>query len=380
MRRKALTGVLLLAVTIGLVGWWLWPKETLDGPRAPRAWGGAKAVGPGIDILAQDVESDGPIFGDIRVAPRNYDEVRAFRLADGAAYWTYRRTWPLWKTVPMTGLVRLDERHVAAVWCDDRISAIDVRTGTITWSIDLPKGPEAARCAADNDETAEDAWGAAVADPADPVLIIQRAERIDALAAATGRPRWHAATSHGTPLNVFGRSVVAQNDHGITLLDAHDGRPLWSPRGCPMQYEVIVGLGDLLAACDRTALTVYQARDGRPLWRIPQAGGDLDPWQLTRAGNLVLIRTDESLTAYQATTGRVAWRTPSPIIDRSLPAVMADGRLAYTQTADSTLIQVDTRTGRIVGARNFAGASIVMSSVQDDILQVLLADRHVILG
>jgi outer membrane protein assembly factor BamB len=379
MRRKVwIAAIVVMAMIAGLLGWRLWPREYIKGPREPLSWNGTRSVGPGIDVLAQDDDRDGPIFGDVKIAPRN-DGLRAFRLADGATYWTYRRRWAPWLTGPMTAFVRLDEQHVAVVWCDDRVSAIDVRTGTITWSLDLPRGPKEVRCHAENDETAEASWDAAVGDPAEPVLIVQRGGRIDALDARTGRPRWHSATFQGTPLEVFGRTAVARDEHGVTMLDTRNGRPLWSPRGCPSAYEVVVGLGDHVAACDRSALTVYQAADGRRLWRIPQAA-TIDPWQIARAGELLLIRNEEALTAYQAGDGRVAWRTRLPIIDKTLPVVMADGQLAYTQSADSTLIQLDARTGRIIDTHDFAGGSIVMASMHNGMLQILLGGRTLVIG
>lgn len=326
-------------------------------------------MGPGIDVVTEKA-SGGVIVGDLDVGFNGHNGWRAARLADGATYWNYGRRWtPLPR--PLFGPVRVDERHVVAVWCDARVTSIDVPKGAIAWRIRLPRGPKGTTCF-DGDETAEDGWDfRLVGDPKDPILVIQRAGRIDALDPRTGRVRWHASTEKGTPLEAFGWTVIAADKDGIAVLDARDGRRRWSLKeDLTGHLRFIVGLGqDRIAAQGDDSLVVFRAQDGRPLWQTPPAAlNDLsNSEEVAVAGDLLLVRGTTSLTAYRAADGRVAWRVPIPGKGGQTVLATADGQTGYTARGESTLVQFDTRTGKIIDERDFSGP-ITLVSINDDLL------------
>ncbi len=267
--------------------------------------------------------------------------------------------------------MRVDDRHVVAVWCDARVSSIDVPRGKITWRTRLYHWAEGTTCS-DGEEAKENAWDSRlVGDPKDPILIIQRENRIDALDPRTGRVRWHASTIKDTPLEAFGWTVITADKNGTAVLDARDGRRRWSVNeDLTGHLRFITGLGqDRIVAQGDGSLVVFRAQDGQPLWHTPAALNELEfSKQAAAAGDLLLIRSTTSLTAYRAADGRVAWQVPIPVdeIDETV-LVTADGQTGYTTRGQSTLVQFDTRTGKIIDERDFSGA-INLDSIDDDLL------------
>jgi outer membrane protein assembly factor BamB len=385
MRVKVISVAVVLTMALGgFSGWRWWSGERIDGPKDPLSLSRGKALGPGIDVLTEHL-SAGEIVGDLDVGFDEHNGLRATRIADGATYWTYGRRWTPWQTA-LIGPVRADERHVIAVWCDDRVTSIDAPRGAVVWSRRLPRGPGAARCRTDGDETREDAWSMqVVGDAGEPILIVQRADRIDALDARTGRPRWHAATSRGTPLEAFEWTVVAADKDGVVLLDARNGRRLGSLDGAATEAtRFVVGLGnDRVAMRGQDSLVVFQAHDGRPLWRVPRTSldGIFYPEQLAGAGDLLLVRDATSVTGYRAADGRVAWRKPMPQESSRVPtsAVMADGRIGYTTRGDSTLVQFDVRSGDVIDQRDFSDR-ISLVSIHNGMLKLLTSAQFELIG
>ncbi|MGR6916996.1 outer membrane protein assembly factor BamB family protein [[Actinomadura] parvosata] len=363
---SAVVSVLLLA-SVGL------PGEHVTTTRANPSWPWRPdALGtPAIDVVGK-APFAAEVFGDVAVVPRYGPRagLAAERITDGSLVWRYENAWG----DDGVGHVRVDDRRIAAVWRDGRVTLLDVPDGRVVWRADLPDGPHHQANRAYDEE-----WGAAwelslAADGAVPIVVVAHEGRIDAVDGRTGAIRWSyppggsaacfdGARGEGEVVMVFQR-CPGPTPH--VMLDAGDGRPLWRFDGGELYHARALG-GGRLAWVDRSGgLNVGRAADGRLLWRVPWAGLRDNPYgaDMGVSAELVTVVAGRRVTAYRIADGAVAWRRDladgaddsaagSTADSAADSAVLTDGVHAYVAEDATTLLKLDARTGRVVDRHRF---------------------------
>ncbi|MCK2218397.1 PQQ-like beta-propeller repeat protein [Actinomadura sp. ATCC 31491] len=357
----AVVSVLLLGF-IGLPGETITAAGRSSYPWRPAGWGT-----PAIDVVGS-ASYAAEVYGDVAVrsrwGPRDAGLVGE-RVTDGATAWRYENAW----ADDSLGPVRVDDRRVAAVWRDGRVSLIDVPDGRIVWRADLPSGPyhEANRA---YDEEWAAAWEISVAaDGPVPLVVVLHDGRLDVLDGRTGESRWSypqgppvscperrdlvpsSVRSAGGVVLVFGECAGGEAN---LALSAADGGRLWEFRGGELWHARALGAGRLASVDAGGALSVRAARDGKVLWRVPSAGLERNPYgeAMGVSDDLVIVRSPAAATAYRIADGGVAWRRA--LDETGDHAVLTDGARTYVAADATTLLRLDTGTGRVVDRRRFA--------------------------
>ncbi|AWS46874.1 PQQ-binding-like beta-propeller repeat protein [Streptosporangium sp. 'caverna'] len=355
----AVVSILLL---LGLVGW---PGETMTRmgnssyPWRPAGWGT-----PGIDVLGR-APFAAEVYGDVAVDRRRglrTERLVAERITDGSTAWLYENGW----ADDSLGPVRVDDRRVAAIWRDGRVSLIDVPDGRIVWQADLPAGPghEANRA---YDEEWAAAWEISVAmDGSVPLVVVLHDGRLDVLDGRTGAIRWSnppdssascPIEKSGLGVRSAGETVLAfrhcAGEESNVALSAADGRRLWGFDGGELWHARALGADRLASVDDNGALVVRRVHDGKVLWRASSAGLKDNSYgeAMGVSDELVTVRSETAVAAYRIVDGQVAWR-------RALGGardhtVLTDGVDAYVAEDATTLVKLDARTGRIIDRHRF---------------------------
>ncbi|MGW4409787.1 outer membrane protein assembly factor BamB family protein [Nonomuraea sp. NPDC004702] len=325
----------------------------------PAGWGTRSIDVVGRAPFAADV------FGDVAVRPvwsPHAEGLAVERVTDGSPVWRYENAW----ADDLVGPVRVDDRRIAAVRRDGRVSLVDVPDGRVVWRADLPQGPyhEANRA---YDEEWAAAWEISVArDGSVPLVVILHEGRLDVLGGRTGAIRWSfpSGSSASCPTGDAGLGVRGEGELVLVFRDcagaesdvalaAADGRRLWGFDGGELWHARALGAGRLASVDGGGALVVRGVRDGEVLWRVPSAGLRDNPYgsAMGVSDELLTVRSKTAVTAYRIADGAVAWR-------RDLDAardgtVLTDGVHTYVAEDTTTLVKLDARTGRVVDRRRF---------------------------
>ena len=274
------------------------------------------------------------------VVTTGYGEVIALDAADGAELW--RRSLP----APAHAAPVIEAGRVALISRDDRLLALDVRTGDLLWE---------ARGAG-----AETVYLEAPA-PAvqDGIVVVPFASgELGAYSLAGGESLWRRILASGeadSPLALFrdltsdpvigGDLVFAGTRHGeFGAFSWQTGDVVWRlPVGSPAPAWAA---GDSVYLVDSNArLSRVHAGDGTILWqRQLQAFEDPedldDPIYYTgpvlAGGQVLLGSTDERLLAFDAVSGAPAWELPLGAALLIPPVVAAE--TAFLFLADGTLV------------------------------------------
>ncbi|GAA2211883.1 hypothetical protein GCM10009850_073440 [Nonomuraea monospora] len=336
-----LSGAVASVLLLGLVGV---PGEiVIRAGDATRPWRPAGLGTPPIDVVGT-VSATSQVVGGVAVSGRwglTGDSLTGRRISDGGVAWTYRNDWG----DDLVGHVVLDDRRLAAVWRDGRVTLIDAPEGRIVWQTGMPPGPghEANRV---YDEEWGAAWEISVArDGSVPVLVILHEGRLDVLDGRTGAVRWSyppgpagscqvpgAARGVGQVVLVSGNCPGPDTGSGSGLgpstglgagagpgasagagasADAGAGASADAGAGAGASADAGAGPG---AGSGPGAGTgpqpdvVLSAADGRPLWRFD--GGAL--WHARDLGDGRLAYVDERgrLNVRRAGDGKPVWRVP----------------------------------------------------------------------
>ncbi|MGN9844299.1 outer membrane protein assembly factor BamB family protein [Nonomuraea sp. H19] len=350
-------------VSIAVLNWIWVPGEHITGPRGSTPpWNPPERSSAEIDVLREVRYLDDRVFGDLVVTRKDgWRGLRAERLADQAEAWVHERRWG----PEMTAHVAVGDHRVATAWADGKVTLIDVSTGAAVWTTTLPPGPRPAR---DDDEVYEPPqWSLSVAgDPAAPSLVVLHDGRIDVLDAGTGGLR-STYRNHSCELieSAYGVGAAILVNHFCAdktesfVVDLHDGELLWRPTPEPQPTMRAIDMDRVVSMGDSPGITMRRTRDGAVLWRNRDAGGSGhgDVARLAVSDDLMMARTDDAVVAYGIADGSVIWRTRIGPMNSTGDAgvVMTDGKVAYVQGPDNTLVKLDVRTGRVLAERAFDG-------------------------
>ncbi|UBU09925.1 outer membrane protein assembly factor BamB family protein [Nonomuraea gerenzanensis] len=353
----ALASVLLLGL-IGLPG-----EIITSAGGAAQPWRPAGRGTPPIDVVGR-VSAASTVVGDVAVAGRwelTGDSLSGERIGDGATVWTYRNAWG----DDLVGHPALDDRRLAAVWRDGRVTSIDVTDGRVVWQTDIPPGPghEANRA---YDEEWGAAWEITVARHGSvPVLVILHEGRLDVLDGRTGAIRWSyppastgtcqapgSARGVGEVVLVFGNCANPGPQPEVAL-SAADGRPLWRFDGGELWHARDLGDGRLASVDEKGRLNVRAAGDGKIVWQTTLPRRDDSPAgeEMGVAAGLLTVRTRTEVSAYRIADGGLAWRRAMK--DAWSDTVLTDGTHTYVAEDAGTLLKLDARTGHLVDRHRF---------------------------
>jgi len=311
---------------------------------------------PGEQIWVQDVGEETTLFRSPLIAAGIVYAVQVgmpYRLfaceaQSGAMLWEFSAEDAIEAPVVRDGTV------IASL--DDRIRALDSKTGAVLW--DAPT----------------DGWPGACLVLDDVITTGAGAKLPQAFDANTGAQLWRFDTEGSILAAVATDGVLcvisgSDDDSGcLRALDSHTGRVLWR------SGESSVSAGGLLSATDGVAvvsgradladsLRAFEARTGRELWRTEN---DDSAESLVAADGAVYAGESvvPCLRALDARTGRELWRAEvgcSPYA----PPVVVDG-VVYAADYVGHLCAVSARTGAVMWnaqVGKYTYAPVVMDGV-----------------
>ena len=217
----------------------------------------------------------------------------------------------------------LDEAHLYVPLEDGRVLALDRETGATRWTrvTDTPATPLSVG----------------------GTLFVPTAAGLEALDAATGRPRWTARVPGGpvAPLVALDGAVAGMSALGVVAaVGGARGEILWRRDLGPSSIHVLAAAdGRLYATLDDGRLVALAADDGRVLWerRLPGVLGAPG----AAAGYVLVGSSDNALFAFDGRGSLVwRWRTGGDVIG----AAIGPDR-AYFTALDNRLRAVDRGSG-----------------------------------
>ncbi|GAA1704493.1 PQQ-binding-like beta-propeller repeat protein [Nonomuraea bangladeshensis] len=172
---------------------------------------------------------------------------------------------------------------------------------------------------------------------------------LQAVEAATGKPRWKAELSPGGEPRVgmlplaYKDLVILQDSQVVSAYEAATGRLRWThpaPSAAWNPWPVLTG--GLVVVADGDALVAYDPGSGDQRWR--QQTISATP-KVTAAGDLVLYRSLRGIAAFDVKTGEPRWLREFPqMVSPDDGPVLRDGLCIVANTAGE-LDAYDAATG-----------------------------------
>jgi outer membrane protein assembly factor BamB len=254
-------------------------------------------------------------------------------------------------------LYRAGGAVLAAHSGDEKVRAVDPRTGKVMWSRPADDGLTG-RATVGPDTVY-------VVDPREGDVSVLRAVEPD-----SGDTRW----TYRPPFSDFvwglaatGSLVYAITGGGIRAMDAKDGRPRWT---VPSRAMTITAGRDLVVTVDERLLTALDARSGRTRWT--HKAKDPVHYPLIGDGMVFYRDTFGTLFAIRADDGKPAWHT---FIDYRSSVRRSGGGLLYVDHVDGDVRALRTGTGTRVWSRRVGEPTTL--GLSDGTLWVGGSDRTV---
>jgi outer membrane protein assembly factor BamB len=336
----AATVALLLVATL------LWRGSDAAATQSTTASPAGVPPGPPAAVVSEEWSTEatlpeGTVVQAGRVLVGTAHGVRALDPATGEEAWHYTRS-----NARMCGLTATNGVAVAvfatADRCDEAV-ALNAGTGVRAWTRSVRFGGDVTISSTDRIVLAANPTGIVTLDPTGDNI------------------RWREAPPAGCRFldAVAGSSGVAvlQRCAGATLgqvrlFDGFNGDAHWS-RDIPLTEDSelrLLGAGSLPTVLVDGEVQALSAEDGAVLTRLPLTGDAADV-QAGTAGDLTLVRVDDTLVALQPATGATVWTTPA----LGLPGPpVPDGKETRSPTAllvpeDGGFVRRDPATGAELG-------------------------------
>lgn len=264
---------------------------------------------------------------------------------------------------------------------DERVSALDMRTGSVLWSTPVPGIVMTTPIIAD---------GVVVAGTGTSRVLTQTASRliwgrpggdaIVALSAGTGRVLWtYRTVGENMPspalIRMRGENAIifANGDNHVRVLRLRDGRLLWqqSVDGVATMSSAAVDGG--YAYVVTNYLLKLDPANARIVWQARYGNADCSP---TVAYGRVFVEGSNrdpfnDVAAVDATTGKLRWRwysvsgtfTGAGSDEQGVAGMAADGALYQAIPATNEFLAFDALNGR-VRWRIHTAAAVKMSAVE----------------
>jgi outer membrane protein assembly factor BamB len=216
--------------------------------------------------------------------------------------------------------------------------------------------------------------------PAQVIAALQSGS-VQAFSIGTGKPIWQLAFHVDRPLEIDGGRLVAGGNGEVRVLDAADGKPIWSRTIGALTAPLLASGGWIIAATSGQ-LVALRTEDGQEVWRqdstgqveratieggtlyVPLSSGPLRALDLTSgaekwstrfggaptevlalADRVYVGSTDKYFYCLDPANGRVSWRFNVGAPMRGKPA--ADDRRVYVGSIDNQIRAFDRRSGAL---------------------------------
>jgi outer membrane protein assembly factor BamB len=219
----------------------------------------------------------------------------------------------------------------------DNLIAINVKTGTVVWKVELPFERSGAR-------------GGLLADQ-DTVFAVPGGS-VDAYEAKTGELRW------STRLGDEHVSIVSQLDsdrvrvyYGDKLfeLDSESGKILTV---LPKDDIVWISGDVVIKESPAYQLSAFNKQTGEPLWINNQGFYVRTGWEPQEIGrDNLIVGFVRGICALNLQTGEYSWCHPE--VDISKMAIDYQSGLGYGMMDDLVLLTIDLQTGNVLGETTF---------------------------
>jgi outer membrane protein assembly factor BamB len=174
------------------------------------------------------------------------------------------------------------------------ISAIDVATGSITWSI----------------ETDDIALGVTLAVSGKSVFVGTNSGELLALVAASGTEQWtfQAADQLGSPVVASGVVYAGDRAGNLYAVDAATGALVWQAETGSFGASPAVANGMVIAGGGQdSVLYAFDAETGKEIWQVADGSG-VGASPVISDGSLFIIGPNTTLLALDLATGVERWR------------------------------------------------------------------------
>ncbi|MFJ8861773.1 PQQ-binding-like beta-propeller repeat protein [Streptomyces sp. NPDC102451] len=186
-------------------------------------------------------------------------------------------------------------------------------------------------------------WRVALTSPvtsmtaADGLMYLSTQQRVYALDAATGAPRWAHEAASGDSLTVVDEVLYLATRSGVRALDAATGAPRWAYESGRASYRVRVADGTVYGSEGERAYAL-DAATGTPRWEQDAGRGEV----AGVAEGLVHLVRPGSLCALDAATGAQRWKHETgPYFGL---VTVAEG-MVYDRSTDGDVLALEAATG-----------------------------------
>lgn len=228
---------------------------------------------------------------------------------------------------------------------DGRVSATDISTGQIQWSLNLVP-PIVARPVTD---------GASV-------FVADASKSVFALDMTTGRAVWARSfpdVVSSQPLLADGLIYVQGDDRVLRALDSATGREAWSARLSGLaRFAPVLADGTLIVATDAGEVTGFDASGGEELWSA-EAQGSLGGSLFAHDGRVFVTGTDGYVDAYDTGDGTLLW---SAYPGDAIASFAATGSVVVALTLNEVAFAYDASDGRLLWTDEMPGAVSLVGS------------------
>ena len=234
---------------------------------------------------------------------------------------------------------------------DARVIAFDAKTGTRSWSTQMP-----------SEGNGRSLFGGGVSVLENRLYVATGVGDVGALDAATGAVLWKKRPGgplRGSPTLANGHVYVMSQDNQVFALDQQTGETQWSDAGTAQATGVFgaaapaAAQGTVIAGFSSGELTAYRYENGRDLWgdalsrtnisTSVAALTDIDADPVIDRGRVFAIGQGGRMASYELVSGQRLWEIN--VAGISTPAVIDEW--VFVVTDDARLLCIARTTGKI---------------------------------
>ncbi|WP_425470212.1 PQQ-binding-like beta-propeller repeat protein [Sphingobium fluviale] len=234
---------------------------------------------------------------------------------------------------------------------DARVIAFDAKTGTRSWSTQMP-----------SEGNGRSLFGGGVSVLENRLYVATGVGDVGALDTATGAVLWKKRPGgplRGSPTLANGHVYVMSQDNQVFALDQQTGETQWSDAGTAQATGVFgvaapaAAQGTVIAGFSSGELTAYRYENGRDLWgdalsrtnisTSVAALTDIDADPVIDRGRVFAIGQGGRMASYELVSGQRLWEIN--VAGISTPAVIDEW--VFVVTDDARLLCIARTTGKI---------------------------------
>jgi outer membrane protein assembly factor BamB len=184
-------------------------------------------------------------------------------------------------------------------------------------------------------------------------ILVPSAAGVTALDVGDGHEVWKVPGAYGcqaAPAVVGRRAYVSLRNHGVLVLDVHDGTQIAEKKFAP-QGALLADTDLLVVGGEDGELRSLDPATAKERWRVDLGGAPVMGPTLAAPGVVVVMAKDRTIQALRTSDGSVLWTVRSSFLSPSESISSAAGRVFLTDTS-GFLRAYDAATGRELWNRN----------------------------